>query len=208
MMILRLFRTLAFVTLLSLSAWAVSLEEIDALLSRHQLDKVEAHLTELMKTRPDDAQLLQRWGFLLLLKSQTVTDAGQAKALRKASRDAFVRSKALGNTDPLVATMLASIPPDGGDGDRFSENPQAEKEMKAGEAHFAAARWAEAAAHYEQAQKLIRRSTLRRSISAMRYSSKARFRLPARPTSKRRNSIPIKRRLTAIGATLSCDREP
>lgn len=153
-MIRRLFRSLAFVTLMSLSAWAVSLEEIDALLSRHQLDKVEAHLTELMKTRPDDAQLLQRWGFLLLLKSQTVTDAGQAKALRKASRDAFVRSKALGNTDPLVATVLDSIPPDGGDGDRFSENPQAEKEMKAGEAHFAAARWAEAAAHYEQAQKL------------------------------------------------------
>ncbi len=149
-----LIKSIALTLLMSLSVWAVSLEELDAMLARHQLDKVEVHLTELMKASPDDAQLLQRWGFLLLLKSQTVDDAAQAKALRKASRDAFVRSKELGNTDALVTNMLEGIPPDGGEGDRFSENSEAEKEMKAGEKDFAAARWTEAAAHYTQAQKL------------------------------------------------------
>ena len=147
-------RTILLTLLLSLAVWAATLEEIDALLARHQLEQAETEIRKLMEGRPEDAQLLQRWGYLLLLKSQTISDAAQAKAMRKASREALARAKALGNNDPLVSTILDSIPPDGGEGDRFSNNPEAEKAMKAGETSFAAARWAEAAAHYERAEKL------------------------------------------------------
>ncbi len=149
-----LLRTILLALFLSLAAWAATLEEIDALLTRHQLEQAETEIRKLMEGRSEDAQLLQRWGYLLLLKSQTLSDPAQAKAMRKASREALAKAKALGNNDPLVSTILDSIPPDGGDGDRFSNNPEVEKAMKAGETAFAGARWAEAAGHYERAEKL------------------------------------------------------
>ena len=147
-------RSLLLGLCLCLSAWAASLEEIDTLLSRHQLDQAETELRALMEGKPEDGQVLMRWGYLLLLKSQIVGNPAEAKALRKACRDALARAKALGNNDALVNSILQSIPADGGEGDHFSSNPEAEKAMKAGESAFAAARWAEAQKQYELAAQL------------------------------------------------------
>lgn len=152
---LRRVLTSVFLSLLTaIAAWATDLQEIDALLSRHQLERAETEIRKLMHGQPEDAQLLQRWGYLLLLKSQTVPDPAQAKALRKACREALAKAKELGNNEPLVSTLLAAIPPDGGRGDRFSNDPETEKAMKAGEAAFARGRWAEAAIHYRRAAEL------------------------------------------------------
>lgn len=93
-------------------------------------------LEKLVVAEPDGHRNQFYLGFALLAKTTTTTDLAEQKALRIRARAVFIRAKQLGNTEPVLPAMIASIPEDGSFG-VYSENPQANQVMLAAETAFA-----------------------------------------------------------------------
>lgn len=111
-------------------------------------------LEKLAQDLPKDHQIHFYLGFALIGKSRTVTDATEKRDLVNRARDSFVRSKDLGNTDPLVAAMISSLPIDGEEGTGASKNPEANALMQKAEAAFSTGKLDEAITNYQAALKL------------------------------------------------------
>ena len=103
---------------------------------------------------PKDPEVQLNLGFSLLGQAANTADANERRQLRIRARNAFVKSKDLGNETALVQGLIDGLPLDGGDAVGFSDNAQAEKLMKRGEAAFSSGQLDEAFTAYQGALKI------------------------------------------------------
>lgn len=111
-------------------------------------------LEKLAVAEPGNAQTQFYLGFALIAQGNTTKDAAARKALRLRARNAFIKSKELGNTEPLVDALIQGIPPDGSEGAKFSQNAEADRLMTEAEALFSQGKLGEALANYQRALQL------------------------------------------------------
>ena len=105
-------------------------------------------LEELSQLLPGDALVWERYAMALLATAATIPDLEARKAMRVRSKQAFTRTRELGNNTPL-AMLGNSIPADGSE-PPLARNPEAQKTMAAAEAAFARGDFQEAISHYQK----------------------------------------------------------
>ncbi len=76
------------------------------------------------------------------------------KALRVRARNAFIKSRELGNKAALVDALIQGLPPDGSDGKSFSQNAEAHRLMVEAESLFGQGKLDDALRNYQQALQL------------------------------------------------------
>jgi tetratricopeptide (TPR) repeat protein len=111
-------------------------------------------LEKLILLGGDDADVQFMWGFALLAKVANGKDETLNKDLRIKARRAFIRSRDLGRTEPLIVALISSMPEDGSSSGSFSGHLEAEKAMRDAEAFFVQGKMDEALANYQKALKL------------------------------------------------------
>ena len=111
-------------------------------------------LEKVAAAEPGDAEARFYLGFALIAQANVTKEAAARKALRLRAREAFVRSKELGNTEPLVDALIQSIPADGSEGRAFSQNPEANRLMTEAEALFSQGKLDDALGNYQKALRL------------------------------------------------------
>ena len=105
-------------------------------------------LEQLTQLLPSDALVWERYAMALLSTAATIPDLEARKAMRVRSKQAFTRTRELGNNTPL-AMLGDSIPPDGSERP-LARNPEAQKTMEAAEAAFARGDFQDAIVHYQR----------------------------------------------------------
>ncbi|HJU56795.1 MAG TPA: tetratricopeptide repeat protein [Pyrinomonadaceae bacterium] len=111
-------------------------------------------LEKLAAAEPDNADTQLYLGFALIAQANTMKDEADRKAIRIRARNAFLKAKELGNTEPVLDAMIQSTPPDGSEGKRFSENAEADKLMMEAEAAFSQGKLDDALKMYQRAYQL------------------------------------------------------
>jgi tetratricopeptide (TPR) repeat protein len=111
-------------------------------------------LEKLVIAEPSDSETHVYLGFALLAEANNTKDEAAAKALRVRARNAFIKSKELGATDPIIGAVIQSLPPDGSVGGTFSQNVAAHKLMLEAEAFFGQGKLDEALSNYQKALQL------------------------------------------------------
>jgi tetratricopeptide (TPR) repeat protein len=112
-------------------------------------------LEELVKTNAKDDTMLVALAASLVDHAATVTDQESAGKERLRARDLLDKAWDLGNTSPLamnLSQLLRQLPASGEI--KFSDNPQVEQVMRAGEAAFSRRDFAEALKDYARALEL------------------------------------------------------
>jgi tetratricopeptide (TPR) repeat protein len=145
---------LLLILLATLPCLGQTLQQIDRLITDGKLAEARSELSEMMKSRPDDHEVVRRYGIVLIILSNLEEDPGQSKELSKQGRAALLRAHQLGDRDPLLVEMLQQIPEAGAEKGTFSENAAAQQAMTAAEQAFAARRLEEAIAQYQIAAAL------------------------------------------------------
>ena len=108
-------------------------------------------LEKLSAAAPDDGQLMFLLGYAVLGRVKTLKDAEARKAARVRARALMLRARELGFDDPLMSSILESLPPGGGPDEVFSQNPQADAAMREAEAAFVQGKTDEALSAYQSA---------------------------------------------------------
>ncbi len=108
-------------------------------------------LEKLVKERPDDGMIAFSYGFALLGKARLIKDAAVRKQTRAESRKWFVKAAELGVRQPLLQSMLDSLPVDGGNDEVFSPVKEADDAMRDGEELYVNGKFLEAAEAYQRA---------------------------------------------------------
>ena len=111
-------------------------------------------LEKIAKLQPDDGETQFYLGFALAGQAVNTKDAAARKALRVRSRQAFVKSKSLGYSEPRLDALISSLPEDGSDADDFSPDAKANELIKEGEALFSQGKQDEALKKYQEALTL------------------------------------------------------
>lgn len=111
-------------------------------------------LEQIVIADPEDGTAHFYLGFAILAKSAQTADAAERIKLRVRARKAFLTAKSLGEDSELLAGLLESIPPDGSEAEKYSQNKAADEFMKTGEAAFANGEMDKALAAYQNALKL------------------------------------------------------
>ena len=106
---------------------------------------------KLAVSTPNDPQIVETLGLLVLSQAIYLRDAGQRKQARLRARNILVRAGELGADDALLKTMLAAIPADGGEDISFSLKKEVDEAMREGEGAFAKGDYAKAAEAYQRA---------------------------------------------------------
>lgn len=106
---------------------------------------------KLEKTNPDDAELLEKFGFLMINQDALLSDPAERKAARKRARDLFIRAQKAGAESAMLNALIADIPPDGGADRSFSPKKEIDVAMRAGEAAFAKHDFTKAIEKYQEA---------------------------------------------------------
>jgi predicted Zn-dependent protease len=112
-------------------------------------------LEELAKANPKDDEMLVALAACLVDHAATLTDQEAAGKERLRARDLLDRAWDLGNTSPLamnLAQILKQLPESGAI--KFSDNPQVEQFMRAGEAAFSRRDFDEALNDYSKVLEL------------------------------------------------------
>jgi tetratricopeptide (TPR) repeat protein len=108
-------------------------------------------LEKLAETYPNDAAVLEKYGFALITSTQTVKDQGRRRLLLARARTALLRSQRLGNNSNLLKSALETLAaPDGGR-HSFSSNKKADEAMHEGESAYVQGQLDKAAEAYERA---------------------------------------------------------
>ena len=100
---------------------------------------------------PADREVIKTYGFLVMGQTAYVKDAAARKEARRRGRELLVKAQQLGADDPLLRSMLESVPADGGDDAKISAKKEAEDAMREGEAAFAKKDFAKAIEMYQLA---------------------------------------------------------
>lgn len=111
-------------------------------------------LEKLAARNDKDPQVQFMLGFAIFARSREITDRAKHKQERVRARQYLARAKELGVTEPILAQLLASIPPDGGEAPKFSKNPQADAAMNEGESAYTHGDLEKALAAYERALQI------------------------------------------------------
>src|ERR1051325_4019794 len=111
-------------------------------------------LEKLVVAEPNKAEIHFYLGFALVAQANNTKDAATKRALSLRARSSFIRAKELGITEPVVDALIQSIPPEGSEGQKFSNNPQANELMTDAEGFFSSGKLDEALANYQKALQL------------------------------------------------------
>jgi tetratricopeptide (TPR) repeat protein len=91
---------------------------------------------KLAATNPNDREVLETFGFLLITQTTNIKDAAARKQARARGREFLVRAQKLGSNSALLKSLLETLPPDGGDDRTFSTKKEVEEAMQEGERAF------------------------------------------------------------------------
>ena len=108
-------------------------------------------LERLTQSNPEDGQAMFYLGFAILAQAQTLTDTNARKQSRIRVRAAMLKARELGYKNPLLDSILESIPADGGEDQKYSANAEADRAMREGEAAFVKGNLDAALAAYQRA---------------------------------------------------------
>jgi len=111
-------------------------------------------LERLLAAEPDNPETHFHIGFALIAQANNTKDDAARKSFRIRARSAFIKSRELGNKEPLVDALINSMSPDGSEGRAFSENAEANKLMVEGEAVFSQGKLDDALRNYQRAFQL------------------------------------------------------
>jgi tetratricopeptide (TPR) repeat protein len=111
-------------------------------------------LEQLANADPDNADVHFYLGFALIAQVKTTKDTPTRKTLRLRARSEFLKAKQLGVKQPVVDALIESIPADGSEGGRFSNNAEADQLMVDGEAMFSQGKLDDALKCYQKALDL------------------------------------------------------
>jgi tetratricopeptide (TPR) repeat protein len=129
-------------------------QKVGGLLKQQKYTEALPILEKLAAAEPDNPETQFYLGFALVAQANT-TKAGEArKSLRVRARNAFIKSKELGNSDPVLDGFIQSLPPDGSEGKAFSENAEADKLMSEAESLFSQGKLDDALKNYQRALQL------------------------------------------------------
>jgi tetratricopeptide (TPR) repeat protein len=106
---------------------------------------------KLAAAHPDDREVLETYGFLVLTQTAYLKDPAARKQARLRGREILLRAQKLGANGPLLNSMLESVPPDGGDDTSFSTKKEVDEAMREGEAAFAGGNFPKAIEMYQLA---------------------------------------------------------
>lgn len=129
-------------------------QKVAALLKQQKYIEALPILEKLVVAEPDNPETYFYLGFAFVAQANVTKDGAARKALRVRARNSFIRSKELGNNEPLVDALIQSIPPDGSDGQAFSQNAEANKLMTEAEGLFSQGKLEEALKNYQKALQL------------------------------------------------------
>lgn len=111
-------------------------------------------LERIVAADPKDARMQFYLGFALQGQATQITDEAARRALRVRARAAFVKSKEMGITEPIIDGLINAIPADGNDSRSFSKHVEANALMLQAEGKFSQGKLDEALANYQRALKL------------------------------------------------------
>lgn len=137
------------------AAYRAKRQEADALFSQGQRLEALPLLEELVKVNPRDDQMLVALAACLVEHAATLNDEEAAGKERLRARDLLDKAWGLGNTSPLamnLSQLLRQLPETGAI--KFSDNPQVDQVLRAGEAAFSQRDFAEALKDYAKALEL------------------------------------------------------
>lgn len=86
---------------------------------------------------PEDAEVLEALGLMLVGQNAYLKDAAARKEARRRGREFLVRAQTLGANSALLKSMIESTPVDGGGDARFAAKKEVDDAMREGEAAFA-----------------------------------------------------------------------
>lgn len=139
----------------SISAQSGSGEELKAkgrvLIDAQKFTEALPIYESLAKTQPNDPEVQKYLGFSLLGQAMNTEDEAARRNMRIRAREAFVSAKKFGDSSLLIQGMIDGLPTDGSDGDGYSDNAEANKLMKNGEAAFASGKMDDAMKAYQDA---------------------------------------------------------
>ena len=110
-----------------------------------------SYFEQLALKYPDDPAVIETLGMLVFTQSSYLKTPEERKKARKRGRALLVQAQKLGATSPLVTTMIADIPADGGEDGSFSSKKEVDEAMHAGEAAFAKGEFPKAIEMYQRA---------------------------------------------------------
>lgn len=125
--------------------------QVNALLEKNNYVDALPLLETLAVALPNDADTHFNLGVALIAKAVTVKEQAAKRQLRVRARAHLIKSNQLGRNEQLVKALIESIPPDGSEEARFSENEKAEELMREGEAAFSSGNMDEALKVYQKA---------------------------------------------------------
>jgi tetratricopeptide (TPR) repeat protein len=129
-------------------------QKVAGLIKQQKYTEALPILEKLAIAEPDNPETHFYLGFALIAQANITKDAAARKALRIRARNSFIKSKELGNNEPVVDALIQNIPPDGSDGQAFSQNAEADKLMTEAEALFSQGKLDDALKNYQRALQL------------------------------------------------------
>lgn len=106
---------------------------------------------KLVASHPDDPEVWETYGFIVLGQNAYLKDAAARKEARLKARDILLKAQKLGANSPLLKSMLDSVPPDGGTDASFSTKKEVDDAIREGEGAFAKKDYAKALEMYQLA---------------------------------------------------------
>ena len=106
---------------------------------------------KLEKAYPEDPEVLERYGLMMIGQNVYLKDSAARKDARKRGRELLVRAQKAGANDALLKAMLESIPADGGNDTTFSTKKEVDDAMRSGEEAFMKGDFPKAVEMYQQA---------------------------------------------------------
>ncbi|HEV8367825.1 MAG TPA: tetratricopeptide repeat protein [Pyrinomonadaceae bacterium] len=106
---------------------------------------------KLEKAYPNDPEVLERYGFLMISQTAILKDPAARKEARKRARELFLRAEKAGATNVVMKSWIEVIPVDGGADGSFSTKKEVDEAMKEAEAAFVKGDFTKALEMYQQA---------------------------------------------------------
>lgn len=106
---------------------------------------------KLSAANPNDPELMETYGYLVLTQTAYLKDAAARKQARIKGREILLRAEKLGADSALLKSMLERYPADGGDDTTFSTKKEVDDAMREGEGAFARGDFPKALEMYQRA---------------------------------------------------------
>ncbi len=126
-------------------------DRVGTLLEQNKFTEALPLLEKIAVAEPNNADIQYYLGYCLFAKAIGTKDEPVRRQLRVRARGIFLKAKELGKKDPLLDELIETIPADGSEKPKFSENKEANSLMEEGEAAFTQGKNDEALRFYQQA---------------------------------------------------------